>query len=84
MLFQYMYKKWISNIKNELLMVETKFLINENTGLFKINNLSSNILNSFSCIEAKEKYRGVFENQKSGDKTSSGEIGLDIRTHASR
>ena len=24
--------------------------------------------------EAKEKYRGVFEIQKSGDKTSSGEI----------
>ena len=35
------------------------------------------------CEEAKEKYRGVFEIQKSGDKTSSGEIGLDIRTHAS-
>ena len=33
--------------------------------------------------EAKEKYRGVFEIQRSGDKTSSGEIGLDIRTHAS-
>ena len=36
------------------------------------------------CLqEAKEKYRGVFEIQRSGDKTSSGEIGLDIRTHAS-
>ena len=34
-------------------------------------------------LQAKEKYRGVFEIQKSGDKTSSGEIGLDIRTHAS-
>ena len=33
--------------------------------------------------EAKEKYRKKFEIQKSGDKTSSGEIGLDIRTHAS-
>ena len=33
--------------------------------------------------KAKEKYRGVFETQKSGDKTSSGEIGLDTRTHAS-
>ena len=33
--------------------------------------------------QAKEKYRGTFEIQKSGDKTSSGEIGLDIRTHAS-
>ena len=32
--------------------------------------------------KAKEKYQGVFEIQKSGDKTSSGEIGLDIRTHA--
>ena len=35
------------------------------------------------CLKAKEKYRGMFEIQKSGDKTSSGEIGLDIRTHAS-
>ena len=34
-------------------------------------------------MQAKEKYRGMFEIQKSGDKTSSGEIGLDIRTHAS-
>ena len=34
-------------------------------------------------FKAKEKYRGMFEIQKSGDKTSSGEIGLDIRTHAS-
>ena len=34
-------------------------------------------------MEAKEKYRGVFEIQRSGDKTSSGEIGLDIRTRAS-
>ena len=25
----------------------------------------------------------MFENQRSGDKTSSGKIGLDIRTHAS-
>ena len=33
--------------------------------------------------EAKEKYRGVFEIQRSGDKTSSVEIGLDIRTYAS-
>ena len=32
-----------------------------------------------SGTEAKEKYRGVFEIQRSGDKTSSGEIGLDIR-----
>ena len=31
---------------------------------------------------AKEKYRGVFEIQRSGDETSSGEIGFDIRTHA--
>ena len=31
-----------------------------------------------SDFKAKEKYRGMFEIQKSGDKTSSGEIGLDI------
>ena len=41
-----------------------------------------NILIQLVCKE-KEKYRGMFEIQKSGDKTSSGEIGLDIRTHAS-
>ena len=33
--------------------------------------------------KAKQKYRGMFGTQKSGNKTSSGEIGLDIRTHAS-
>ena len=40
-------------------------------------------LKKTNFIKAKEKYRGVFKIQKSGDKTSSGEIGLDIRTHAS-
>ena len=39
----------------------------------------------WNCMDvypkAKEKYRGVFEFQRSVDKTSSGEIGLDIRTH---
>ena len=34
-------------------------------------------------IKGKEKYRGVFEIQRSGDKTSSEKIGLNIRTHAS-
>ena len=28
------------------------------------------------CVNAKQKYRGMFETQKSGNKTSSGEIGL--------
>ena len=41
------------------------------------------LINHPSNYEGKEKYRGVFEIQKSGDKTSFGEIGLDIRTHAS-
>ena len=45
------------------------------------NRKSPNLFSEMS--RAKEKYRGVFEIQKSGDKTSSGEIGLDIRTHAS-
>ena len=31
----------------------------------------------------KEKYRGMFETQKSRNKTSSGDIGLNIRTLAS-
>ena len=33
--------------------------------------------------EAKQKYRGMFETQKSGNKTTSGGMGLNIRTHAS-
>ena len=33
--------------------------------------------------KAKQKYRGMLEPQKSGNKTSSGEIGLNIRTHES-
>ena len=39
----------------------------------------SNVLFNFN---AKEKYRGMFENQKSGNKKSSGEIGLNIITLA--
>ena len=31
----------------------------------------------------KQNYRGMFETQKSGNKTSSGEIGLNIRTLSS-
>ena len=34
-------------------------------------------------LEAKQKYRWMFESQKSGNKTSSGEIDLNIRTLAS-
>ena len=30
--------------------------------------------------EQKQKYRGMFETQKSGNKTSLGDIGLNIRT----
>ena len=41
------------------------------------------VYHAFQQSQAKEKYQGMFESQKSGDKTSSGEIGLDIRTHAS-
>ena len=58
-------------------------------GLFIKNKPNFLMLNSdillffFNLSKAKEKYRGVFEIQKSGDKTSTGEIGLDIRTHAS-
>ena len=34
-------------------------------------------------FQAKAKYRGMFEIQKSGYKTSPGDIGLYIKTHAS-
>ena len=36
-----------------------------------------------TSIKQKQKYRGMFETQKSGNKTSSGYIGLNIRTLAS-
>ena len=35
------------------------------------------------AFNVKYKYRGIFETQKSGNKTSLGEIGLNIRTYAS-
>ena len=40
---------------------------------------------TFNCFPflVKQKYLGIFETQKSGNKTSSGEIGLNIRGHAS-
>ena len=49
----------------------------------QLGKRSNALIRSRSVIEvrqfqAKEKYRGVFEIQKSGDKTSSGEIGLDM------
>ena len=34
-------------------------------------------------VKQKQKYRGMFETQKSRNKTSSGDIGLNIRTLAS-
>ena len=33
--------------------------------------------------KAKQKYSGIIESQKSGNKTSSWEIGLNIKTHTS-
>ena len=36
-----------------------------------------------SITQQKQKYRGMFETQKSRNKTSSGDIGLNIRTLAS-
>ena len=50
---------------------------------FECRHFASIFEGVMPLCEAKEKYRGMFEIQKSGDKTSSGEIGLDIRTHAS-
>ena len=35
------------------------------------------------ALKQKQKYRGMFETQKSRNKTSSGDIGLNIRTLAS-
>ena len=52
------------------------------TKLFK--KLKSDVQKvSSQSIDAKEMYRGMFETQKSGNNTRSGEICLDIRTHTS-
>ena len=37
----------------------------------------------YKSTKQKQKYRGIFETQKSGNKTGSGEIGIKIRTLAS-
>ena len=59
------------------LIVETTFL--KPSVLFQTFRLGTNV----NLYQTKQTYRGMFEIQKSGKKTSSGEIGLDIRTHAS-
>ena len=41
------------------------------------------LYNFVSQYQVKKKYREIFETHKSGNKTSLGEIGLKIRTHAS-
>ena len=50
-----------------------------------IDNPVSDLKLDITCnhLYAKQKYRGMFETQKSGNKTRSGEIGLNIRTLAS-
>ena len=46
-------------------------------------NLNSHKGIDSNLYQTKQKYQGMFETQKSGNKTNSGKIGLDIRTHAS-
>ena len=51
---------------------------NKQHGYEEKNSQTQNIY-----TKQKQKYRGMFETQKSGNRTSSGEIGLNIRTLAS-
>ena len=49
-----------------------------------VNEIRKLILHCKSHFsKQKQKYRGMFETQKSRNKTSSGDIGLNIRTLAS-
>ena len=48
--------------------------------VFPIGPYNTNVIED---AKQKQKYRGMFENQKSRSKTSSGDIGLNIRTLAS-
>ena len=53
------------------------------TEFTKCNSRQINLLYLPRATEQKQKYRGMFETQKSRNKTSSGDIGLNIRTLAS-
>ena len=74
-------------------LIETVFLVFWKEIFLIITHLSCKIAGVLSNLtetvflvfwkETKEKYRGMFETQKSRNKTSSGEIVLDIRTVAS-
>ena len=56
---------------------------NRPSGSFMVDmGISSNIMKS-PFPKQKQKYRGMFETQKSRNKTSSGDIGLNIRILAS-
>ena len=59
--------------------------LNFNTLISCIATCSETIyyLSLHCTTRQKQKYRGMFENQKSRNKTSSGDIGLNIRTLAS-
>ena len=61
-------------------------VISENKRFKKMSNhdiLTIHYLSEKNFSKQKQKYRGMFETQKSGNKTSSGDIGLNIRTFAS-
>ena len=49
----------------------------------KLKQECKNVLTMQTNAKAKQKYRGMFKAQKSGNKTSSGDIGPNIRTLAS-
>ena len=50
--------------------------------MMSLMSYRANIIQTLECKQ-KQKYRGMFEIQKSGDKTNSGEVDLNIRTLAS-
>ena len=48
-----------------------------------ISDWSNQYSRRFDILKVKQRYQGMFKTPKSGNKTSSGENGLNIRTNAS-
>ena len=65
----------------QILYGETDFDVCTSARVYNEIHMNGSVIGSSQ--KAKQKYRGMFETQKSGDKTSSGEIGLDITTNTS-
>ena len=79
-----LYGSLVSDLKEKLLLTWSS---NASINMFECQKYISVFIrlsvNHYWLMKQKQKYRGMFETQKSRNKTSSGDIGLNIRTPAS-